>query len=188
MKKFSLCLMMGFIFLMTGFWGCQRTPLGGFGLVLPPTATVTPGGTPVPTSTPAPTLVVTPYATPLADLAPGVIRNLTQWQAAYGATAAPVDFNQQMILQVRVWFPGCWGGGESLDNVCWNNTQITVSMINEQQSPGSPTCNITAPTSTELVAVPQSNLPVVEEIVGYTGGGLLIPFPFSPIPTPTATP
>jgi hypothetical protein len=206
MKRITLFLTVAMVALTADFWGCGRVPLptppsapmatptltptlvpgcgvsivgilGGFTF---PTAT--PGGVLIPTPTPA-APAITPYPTPIAGPAQGVIRNLTEWQAAYGTATPPVNFSQQMLVQVSVLAFGC-SGGEYISNVCWDNTQVTVSLVTVPPAAG-PICNVAAEFTTELVAVPQSNLPVVAQLVGHTGVPLI---PLFLSPTPTATP
>jgi hypothetical protein len=142
--------------------GCGISIVGGLNFLLPfgtATPMTTPQGTPVPTP------AITPYASPIASPVSGVIRTLADWNAAYPSTPPPVDFNQQMIVPVTL-YEGC-NGSDFISNVCWDDQQVTVSLVNQEIPPGFPICNHTDFFYPELLAVPQRNLPVVIETIGY---------------------
>ena len=114
------------------------------------------GSTPVPFPTP----VMTPVGAPVTNVGwPGMIQNLTQWQAAYGSAAPPVDFSIQMLLPITIYY-GCTGGN-SIQSVCWNDTQVTILAMDWSPAPGSPVCNYATTPSACLIVVPQTNLPIV---------------------------
>jgi hypothetical protein len=176
-----------FIFLGLAPWACRRPlPVGPN-----PIGTPTPTPTALATSTPvcvgyspssSPTTIVSGGITlithPLFQVstivpAPGntfVIHNLTEWQALFGSANPPagIDFNTQMIVG-GVFSRTCGTcpiGGDSLASVCEDSTQVTAVIIRPTLSA---VCYIVEPSVTQMLVVPQSNLPFVWLV--YTNPG-----------------
>lgn len=142
-------------------WACKR-PL--------PT-----GPTPVPS--PTPTAVVTPVCgfTPLAVAPMGVsagdyvIQSQTEWSNVNGAgtTIPPVDFSNQMILEVSqtvAYDCTCSAKPPVITSVCAYPDHLEVVYQNGGQAcptPGAVSCNsVFIIPLQSLVIVPPSNLPV----------------------------
>ncbi len=163
------------LFLLSLFatWACRPILPVPPSSVPTPTPTIVPGcgvsillapnslqfsilSSPVTVATPA----MTPIGAPVTSVGwPGVIRNFSDWQTAYGSVAPPVDFNQKMLLPMT-FYDGC-GGGNWVESVCWDDTQITVEAASWIPRPGGPVCNATLLPSACLIVVPQTNLPIV---------------------------
>lgn len=120
------------------------------------------GSNPVPVTIAMPVMtpVGTPVGAPVTNLGwPGLIRNLSDWQAAYGSAAPPVNFNLMMLLPITL-YQGCTGGN-GIQSVCWDDTQVTIFAESWSPLPGAPICNMATIITACLIVVPQTNLPIV---------------------------
>ena len=137
-----------------------------------------PTPTPVPTATPTPNLTPVCSFTPLGSarywtVAGGpttfVIQDAAQWTSVNGVGfAPPVNFSTQMVLEVsEMIFVSCgWTGfGPSITSVCVYSDHIEVNYQHGGATPPNPTPPYTCGSflsyyAQDLVAIPQSNLPV----------------------------
>jgi hypothetical protein len=115
-----------------------------------------------------------------------VIRTLANWQTYCGSTTItpPVDFNTQMLIINSQIVPFGWcGGNVAFTGVCQGPSQVTIGVnltdgmagtgYGESPPPIPITPGITPiptpiPYRIEAIAVANSNLPVVLEVVQYT--------------------
>jgi hypothetical protein len=140
-----------------------------------------------------PVQVISPAVTPVSlgsgmtmISVPPVLRNLSDWQAFYGAwvgsTSIPaptVDFSTQMVI-IYGANSICSGTSYTVNSACPTNGQIVVSIT---ATTSCITCQAINDVWTPLaVVVPQSNLPVILESDNIYLCGL------NAFPTPTATP
>jgi hypothetical protein len=185
MNKYLAALLV--IFLGLAPLACKRPmPLGPNPAGTPtPTPTVTATSTPIcvgsaPSSSPTTvvsggiTLITQPtFSVSTLVSAPGntfVIHNLTEWQAFFGSANPPsgIDFNTQMIVGgvFQRTCSTCPIGGDSLVSVCEDSTQVTAVISRPTLSA---VCYIVEASVTQMLVVPQSNLPVVWLV--YTSPG-----------------
>lgn len=169
MKRNFYLVVVGFAFLIVGFGGCEKSVVTMAKVSLQPTATATPlcgfqilslatlqYVTPTPMTGPTPMPVTTPVSFTGTT---NVITSLAQWQAIYGTTTPPVDFNKQMILVGGLQNGCCFI--ETISDVCEDQSQITVSITRTKLM--AQDCNM--PEAQDIaVVVPKSAAPVLWEI------------------------